>query len=125
VIGTLVLRIFLTLTLLCQLFNRTVALFKLTIENTPEPMIPVCTTTNAGYNFFVFSGLSILVLEVKYDLGNAEERLNSIAQVIAESDGKQPGFHRVVSSCLRTHISMHFSSRLLYHFELFGQACDL
>jgi hypothetical protein len=50
-------------------------------------MIPVCTTTNAGYNFFVFSGLSILVIEVKYDLGNAEERLNAIAQVIAESDG--------------------------------------
>jgi hypothetical protein len=35
----------------------------------------------------VFGGLSVLVIEVKYILGTAEERLNVIAQVIAECDG--------------------------------------
>ena len=39
------------------------------------------------YQFLVFGGLSILVTEVKFVLGTAEERLNAIAQVIAECDG--------------------------------------
>ena len=39
------------------------------------------------YQFLVFGGLSILLIEVKYVLGNAEERVNAIAQVIALCDG--------------------------------------
>jgi hypothetical protein len=39
------------------------------------------------YHFLVFGGLSVLVIEVKYVLGVAEERLNAIAHVIAECDG--------------------------------------
>ena len=39
------------------------------------------------YHFLVFGGLSILVIEVKFFLGTADERLDAIAQVIAECDG--------------------------------------
>ena len=39
------------------------------------------------YHFSVFGGLSILVIEVKFALGTPCERLDAIAQVIAECDG--------------------------------------
>jgi hypothetical protein len=39
------------------------------------------------YHFSVFGRLSVLVIEVKYVLGVAAERLNAIAQVIAECHG--------------------------------------
>ena len=42
------------------------------------------------YRFIVFGGLSILVIEVKYELEDAKERLDAIAQVIAELDGIYP-----------------------------------
>jgi hypothetical protein len=40
------------------------------------------------YNYRSFRRLSMLVIEVKLVLGTATERLNAIAQVIAECDGK-------------------------------------
>jgi hypothetical protein len=72
-----------------QLFNRTVSLFDLTILNTPESIIPGRMTTKGRieYHFSVFGGLAILVIEVKFTLGTADERLDAIAQVIAECDG--------------------------------------
>ena len=45
------------------------------------------TKGHIEYHFLVFGGLVILIIEVKYVLGNPEERLNAIAQVIAECDG--------------------------------------
>ena len=39
------------------------------------------------YHFLVFGGLSILVIEVKFSLGTAYERLNAIAQVVYECEG--------------------------------------
>jgi len=47
------------------------------------------TRRRVEYHFLVFGRLSILVIEVKYILRNAEEGLNAIAQVIAECDGMQ------------------------------------
>ena len=44
------------------------------------------------YYFLAFGGLSILVIEVKYKLGNANEWLDAIAQVIAECDGMHYAF---------------------------------
>jgi hypothetical protein len=69
--------------------NRTVALFKCTIRNTPEIIIPGRTSTKGRieYQFVVFGGLSVLVIEVKYVLKSGEDRLNAIAQVVAECDG--------------------------------------
>jgi len=58
------------------------------------------TKRRIEYHFLVFGGLSILIIEVKYILGNAEERLNAIAQVIAECDG----MHQACTTSLsRTH----------------------
>ena len=72
-----------------QLFNRIVALFDLTIFNTSESIIPDRMTTRGriGYHFLAFGGLSVLVIEVKFFIGTADERLDAIAQVIAECDG--------------------------------------
>jgi hypothetical protein len=93
-----------------QLFNRTIALFRLTILNTPESIIPGRMTTKGRieYHFLVFGGLAVLVIEVKYVLGVAEERLNAIAQVIAECDGMHTASLR---NCLK-HSLVYLSLRL-------------
>jgi hypothetical protein len=49
-----------------KLFNRTIVLFKLTIRNTLESMIPGRLTGRIEYHFLVFGGLSLLVIEIKY-----------------------------------------------------------
>ena len=53
------------------------------------------------YYFLVFGGLSILVIEVKYKLRNADERMDAIAQVIAECNGMHYAFP---ISLFRTHM---------------------
>jgi len=60
----------------------------LTIRNVPESVIQGCISTRGRieYHFLVFGELSLLVIEVKYRLGTSDERLNAIAQVIAECD---------------------------------------
>lgn len=58
------------------------------------------TSGRVEYHFLVFGGLSLLVIEVKYVLGSDEERLNAIAQVIAECDGTHYG---LAISLARTH----------------------
>jgi len=75
----------------CQIFGRLVGLFDLTIHNTPKSVIPAHMTTRGRieYHYVVLGGISLLVIEVKYTMGNAQERLNAIAQVIAELDGMQ------------------------------------
>ena len=57
-------------------------------------MIYGCITTRGRikYNFLVFGGFSILMIEVKYKLGDVDERLDAIAQVIAECDGLHHAF---------------------------------
>ena len=39
------------------------------------------------YHFKVVGGLTVLFIEIKMMVGTAGERLNAIAQVIAEADG--------------------------------------
>ena len=72
-----------------QLFNRIISLFELTIFNAPESIIHGRLATKGGveYNFSVFGGLSVLVIEVKYYLGVSGEHLEPIAQLIAECGG--------------------------------------
>jgi hypothetical protein len=41
------------------------------------------------YHYVVLGGLSLLVIKVKYAMESFQERLNAIAQVIAECDGMQ------------------------------------
>ena len=71
--------------------------------NNPESMIygRIKTRGRIEYYFLAFGGLSILVIEVKYKLGDAEERLDAIAQVIAECDSMHYAF---AISLLRTHM---------------------
>jgi hypothetical protein len=61
----------------------------LAIINTPVSIIPGRMTKRGRieYHFLVFGGLSVLVIEVKFILGTPDERLDAIAQVIAECDG--------------------------------------
>jgi hypothetical protein len=67
-----------------------VAQFGLLIANTPESTIPGRMTTKGRieYHFKVFGALTILFIEVKLEIGSADELHDAIAQVIAESDGK-------------------------------------
>jgi len=46
----------------------------------------------------VFGAFSILIIEVKYVLGNDAERLNAIAQVIAECDGMHQAYTTAIVS---------------------------
>jgi hypothetical protein len=39
------------------------------------------------YQFKTFGGITVVIIEVKLDIGNATKRQNCIAQVIAECDG--------------------------------------
>jgi hypothetical protein len=61
----------------------------LTIRNVPESVIQgrISTRGRIKHHFLVFGKLALLVIEVKYWLGSSDERLNAIAQVIAECDG--------------------------------------
>jgi hypothetical protein len=83
-----------------QLFNHTVAQFGLLISNTLESTIPGRMTTRGRieYHFKVFGALTFLFVEVKLEIGSAEERHNAIAQVIAESDSKCASHHPCCSS---------------------------
>jgi hypothetical protein len=80
----------------------------LTIRNVPESVIQgrISTRGRIKYHFLVFGELSLLVIEVKFRLGTGDERLNAIAQVIAECDG------------------MHQSSLQIYPEYLCILACD-
>ena len=47
----------------------------------------MATKGRVEYHFVLFGGLSLLVIEVKFELGTGEERANAVGQVIAECDG--------------------------------------
>jgi hypothetical protein len=78
-----------------QLFNRTVAQFSSLLSNTPESTIPgrMATKGRMEYHYTAFGALTILFIEVKLLIGNAEEFHDAIAQVIAESVGKRLPCH--------------------------------
>ena len=52
----------------------------------------ITTRGRIEYCFLVFGGISILVIQVKYKLGDADERLDAIAQVITECDSMHYAF---------------------------------
>jgi hypothetical protein len=75
-----------------QIFNRLVAQFGSSIQNTPESLMNGRITTRGkiGYHFKTFGALTVVFVEAKLKTGSVEERLNVIAQVIAECDGQHP-----------------------------------
>ena len=72
-----------------QYFNRIVFLFSGLLLNTPETVLDSRITTKGRieYHFKTYGGVTIVFIEVKLVLGSATERLDCVAQVIAECDG--------------------------------------
>jgi len=69
-------------------FNRTVGLFSGLIYNTPESLLEgrIASKGRMEYQFKAFGGITVLFVEVKLNIGSLSERLDCIAQVIAEAD---------------------------------------
>ena len=70
----------------------------------------------------MFGRLSILVIEVKFTLGTADQRLDAIAQVIAECDGIFPSKtceHSCVLACNYANDQRDFPP-----FPVYGILCD-
>ena len=72
-----------------QIFNRLIAQFGFAFRNLPETIIEerISTRGRIEHYFKAFGSISVLFIEVKFVIGNDAERLDVIAQVIAECDG--------------------------------------
>jgi hypothetical protein len=66
-----------------------VAEFGFAFRNLPEPIIDGCISTKGRIEYFfrAFGSVTVLIIEVKLKFGKDKERLDAIAQVIAECDG--------------------------------------
>ena len=64
-------------------------LFSGLIYNTPESLLEgrIASKGRMEYQFKAFGGITVLFVEVKLNIGSLSERLDCIAQVIAEADG--------------------------------------
>ena len=65
------------------------ALFGGLVYNTPESILQGRLTTQGRieYQFKAFRGIRVVFIEVKLNIGSLTERLDCIAQVIAECNG--------------------------------------
>ena len=72
-----------------QFFNRTIGLFSGLLLNTPETVIDGRLTTKGRikYHFKTYGGVTVVFVEVKLVIGSDAERIDYVAQVIAECDG--------------------------------------
>ncbi|KAF8622535.1 hypothetical protein AX15_006941 [Amanita polypyramis BW_CC] len=70
-------------------FNHLVKQFTFMLRNKPETMIDgrIGTQGRIEYFFKTFGAVAVLCIEMKLKVGNDDERLKIIAQVIAECDG--------------------------------------
>ncbi|KAN0082202.1 hypothetical protein V8E54_003500 [Elaphomyces granulatus] len=73
---------------LSSYFNRIVALFSGHLLNTPETILEGRLTTKGRieYQFQTYGAINVVFIEVKLEIGGQSERLNFVAQVIAECD---------------------------------------
>jgi hypothetical protein len=72
-----------------QIFNRLAAEFGRAIRNTPELLMKGRITTRGRieYHFQAFNNMALVFVEAKLKIGTYSERMDAIAQVIAECDG--------------------------------------
>ena len=65
------------------------SLFSGLLFNTPEALLDGAMTKKGRieYQFKTYGGITVVFIKVKRELGNLLERLDFIAQVIAECDG--------------------------------------
>ncbi|KAF8242952.1 hypothetical protein K440DRAFT_615061 [Wilcoxina mikolae CBS 423.85] len=73
---------------LAPLWNHVVAKFGMLIRNTPESMLEGRITSQGRieYQFRAFGSLTVLFIELKMFVGDSNEKMNAIAQVLAEGD---------------------------------------
>ena len=83
-----------------QIFNRLLGQFNFAIKNTPETLLHgrISTKGRIEFQFVTFSGVTLVFVEVKLGTGSREEYLNAIAQIIAESDGKEMTYSSITQS---------------------------
>lgn len=107
--------------------NRLVAQFHLLIQNTPESIIQGRITTKGlvEYQFKDCGALTILFIEAKLRLGSYDERLNAIAQVVAEADGIPPPLLLSLLRILIHGLACDFTNNKLgVHTPLYTILCD-
>ena len=74
-----------------EIFNHLITIFCPAFENhKPESIIGGHITTKGRVNhyFKAIYSVAVLVIEVKFRIGSAEERMNAVAQVVAECNGQ-------------------------------------
>ena len=71
-----------------QVFNHLVKQFRFMLRNEPEAIITGHIGTRGRIECFfkAFGATAVLCVEMKFKIGNDKERLDCIAQVIAECD---------------------------------------
>jgi hypothetical protein len=64
--------------------------FEFTVRNLPESFIEgrITTKGRVQYYFRAIRSVAVLFIEFKIHIGSATERLDAVAQVIAECDGQ-------------------------------------
>ncbi|KAG8990184.1 hypothetical protein FRB90_001873 [Tulasnella sp. 427] len=73
---------------LSPVFIRLTALFRSAVVATPETILEsrIATQGRVEHQFCTMNGITLLLIEVKYKVGTPTDRLNAVAQVIAEAD---------------------------------------
>jgi hypothetical protein len=100
------------------IFNHLVKQFTFMLRNRPETMIDgrIGTQGRIEYFFQTFGAIAVLCIEMRLRVGNDDERLKVIAQVIAECDGCD-----LKNSTMRFSLPVHciFTDGLTYEFFKF------
>ncbi|KAF8347429.1 hypothetical protein F5887DRAFT_1172624 [Amanita rubescens] len=68
------------------IFNRLIGLFDFAFRNLPEPILDGRTSGKIKYYFEAFGSVAALFIEARLKIGSRKERMDAIAQVIAECD---------------------------------------
>ena len=73
-----------------EIFNRLISVFGFAFRNLPESTIEgrIITKDRVEYHFKAIDSIAVLFIEMKLKIGSGKERLDAIAQVIAECDGQ-------------------------------------
>jgi hypothetical protein len=85
----------------------------LTIRNVPESVIQGRISTRGQIEYYFFGEISLLVIEVKFRLRTSDERLNAIAQIIAECDGMDQSSLQIYPELLNSFHSKEATRSLL------------
>jgi hypothetical protein len=73
-----------------EIFNRLIAIFGSVVRNRPESIIEGRITTEGRMEYLIktIGSIAVLFIEMKLNIGSDKERLDAVAQVIAECVGQ-------------------------------------